>query len=59
MIRINIKKLVPYALLVMGMLLVVRGMNLGIPYLSPEIQKNEQNEEILGGCCTVDKPLKE
>ncbi len=53
--RINIKKVVPYALLIMGVLLVVRGMNLGIPYLSPEIQKNEQNEEVLGGCCTTDK----
>ena len=56
--RINIKKVVPYALLIMGVLLVVRGMNLGIPYLSPEIQKNGQNEEVLGGCCSSDQQFK-
>lgn len=57
--RINIKKIVPYALLIMGLLLVVRGMNLGIPYLSPEIQKNEQNEEVLGGCCSAENQFEE
>lgn len=33
--RSFIKKLTPYAFLLMGVLLVMRGLNLGIPYLSP------------------------
>lgn len=30
-----IRRLTPYAFLLMGLLLILRGMNLGIPYLSP------------------------
>ncbi len=33
--RSFIRKLTPYAFLLMGVLLIIRGMNLGIPYLSP------------------------
>jgi sulfite exporter TauE/SafE len=33
----NIRKLVPVTLFALGSLFVVRGMNLGIPYLSPKI----------------------
>lgn len=57
--KINLQKVVPYMLLVMGMLLVMRGMNLGIPYLSPEIQKTEMGEETLGGCCSADTQFEE
>lgn len=57
--RINISKIVPYMLLAMGMILVIRGMNLGIPYLSPEIQQTEIGEETLGGCCTADKQFED
>ncbi len=53
--KINVGKLVPYMLLIMGFMLVIRGMNLGIPYLSPEIQKTEQEQIVLGGCCSADK----
>ena len=53
--KINVSKLVPYMLLVMGFILVLRGMNLGIPYISPEIQKTETEQEVLGGCCKVEK----
>ncbi len=57
--KINIRKLVPYMLLIMGFMLVLRGMNLGIPYLSPEIQKTETEQKVLGGCCTTDKQFEE
>lgn len=50
--RINVSKLVPYMLLIMGFMLVLRGLNLGIPYLSPEIQQTETNSATLGGCCS-------
>ena len=33
--RSFIRKLTPYAFLLMGVLLIMRGLNLGIPYLSP------------------------
>lgn len=33
--RSFIRKLTPYAFLLMGVLLILRGLNLGIPYLSP------------------------
>lgn len=36
-VRNTIKKFVPVFLLIMGMLLIMRGLNLGIPYISPEI----------------------
>lgn len=52
--KINLQKIVPYMLLAMGMLLVMRGMNLGIPYLSPEIKKTENNEATMGGCCSAE-----
>lgn len=50
---INFKKLVPYALFFTGSLLFVRGMNLGIPYLSPKTERIEiSGMQQLGGCCT-------
>ena len=52
--KINLQKIVPYMLLAMGMLLVMRGMNLGIPYLSPEIKKTENNEATMSGCCSAE-----
>lgn len=41
--RNNMKKAVPYVVLFMGILLMLRGLNLGIPYLSPIIEnRNSQ-----------------
>jgi sulfite exporter TauE/SafE len=45
----NIKKLVPVTLLFFGSILVVRGMNLGIPYLSPKM--TVINNEVKMCCC--------
>jgi len=36
-VRIRLNKIIPYTLLVFGLLLVLRGSNLGIPYLSPQV----------------------
>lgn len=36
--RNNIKKLTPYIIAVMGILLILRGLNMGIPYLSPLLE---------------------
>ncbi len=46
---IKINKLIPYLSLTMGLLLIVRGLALGIPYLSPDI-KIEDNKP-MSSCC--------
>lgn len=40
--RNTMKKAVPYVMLLMGVLLILRGLNLNIPYLSPYLQANMQ-----------------
>lgn len=42
-----LRKLIPYAASLVACLLIVRGMNLGIPYLSPKIDKGQAE------CCKV------
>ncbi len=37
-VRTRINRVVPYLLTVVGLLIILRGMNLDIPYLSPKIQ---------------------
>jgi sulfite exporter TauE/SafE len=36
-VRIRLNKIIPYTLLVFGLLLILRGSNLSIPYLSPQV----------------------
>lgn len=38
LLRVHVKRFIPYAIGIMALLLIVRGMNLGIPYISPEIK---------------------
>lgn len=45
----HVKKLVPVMMFVFGGLFVVRGMNLGIPYLSPKVAI--EHNEIKASCC--------
>lgn len=45
----HLKKLVPVMMFVFGGLFVVRGMNLGIPYLSPKVAI--EHNEIKASCC--------
>lgn len=46
-IRVKINKFVPAFILLMGVAILLRGLNLGIPYLSPKI--NFANSEV--NCC--------
>lgn len=48
-IRHKINKAVPFIIATMAVLLVVRGLNLGIPYISPKIEKTAT--EIVTTCC--------
>lgn len=64
-LRNRINKLIPVLVVVVGLLFILRGLSLGIPYLSPEKQKIEQKfekslekstsgliQESKGACCT-------
>ncbi len=66
-IRNKINKLIPALVVVVGILFVLRGLSLGIPYLSPPKQKIEQKfekslktesaelqNETKGDCCKTD-----
>ena len=44
-IRRKINKLIPVLVVVVGLLFILRGLSLGIPYLSPPKQKIEQKFE--------------
>lgn len=37
-IKVRFRKIVPISILIFGILLVLRGANLGVPYLSPKVQ---------------------
>jgi len=52
--KFNFNKIVPYVILIMGILLVMRGMGLGIPLISPP-SKKINNVEVIGDCCSTDK----
>lgn len=45
----RIRRLVPVALFFMSALFILRGMNLGVPYLSPEI--SIEHNEVKARCC--------
>jgi sulfite exporter TauE/SafE len=53
--RQRLNKVVPYLLSVVGLLIVLRGMNLDIPYISPKISVSQQTTEeptnIEVSCC--------
>jgi len=44
-VRKRINKLIPTFMLVLAFLFILRGMNLGIPYVSPQIQQSEVVDE--------------
>ncbi|WP_163708921.1 sulfite exporter TauE/SafE family protein [Mangrovibacterium lignilyticum] len=52
-IRAKMRKIVPYFIVLLGVLFILRGMSLGIPYVSPKAEKLElhsaQNQE--ESCC--------
>lgn len=46
--RSRVRQVMPVFMLLLGMLLIVRGLNLGIPYLSPEA---DSQGRVLHSCC--------
>ncbi|MCW5907153.1 MAG: sulfite exporter TauE/SafE family protein [Chitinophagales bacterium] len=46
--RNNIRKVVPAFIAIMAVVLILRGMNLGIPYVSPELSKTDCTKH---SCC--------
>src|SRR3989344_2027322 len=48
-LRSKIVKIIPYSLALMSILLILRGLNLGIPYISP---KWEKDEIVINSCHT-------
>lgn len=51
-VRQRIRKLVPYFVGIMACLMILRGLNLGIPYVSPAFEKTEKQE--VKSCCSKD-----
>lgn len=51
--KFNFNKIVPFVILMMGILLVLRGMGLGIPFVSPP-SKKINNIEVIGDCCSAE-----
>lgn len=51
--RNKIKKAVPVISILVGIILIFRGLNLGIPYLSPMMKQQKQETKV--DCCT--KPM--
>lgn len=47
-IRNKLNKLVPYAIVLVGVILILRGMNLGIPFISPILPETVIEK---GSCC--------
>ena len=51
-VRIKMQRVVPYFVFLLGVLFILRGMSLGIPYISPKAEKLEPHVMIeKGSCC--------
>lgn len=48
-LRNRIRQAIPYLSVCVGLILIIRGLNLGIPYLSPSIQQEGTKTEV--SCC--------
>jgi len=46
--RKNIQKSIPYLTVFMGIIFILRGMNIGIPYISPKI-----STDVPSDCCKI------
>jgi sulfite exporter TauE/SafE len=51
-VRMKINKIVPYFAILIGILFILRGLNLGIPFISPKISNDEA---VVKECCTPSK----
>jgi len=45
--RNRMRRLIPYFIVLLGLIFILRGLNLGIPYLSPKYSVEKQQME----CC--------
>lgn len=59
-LRVKLSKAVPYVLTILGALVITRGLNLGIPFISPKIEmakevkmddQSKQEPEVTMSCC--------
>lgn len=51
-LRNRINKLIPYSIAVVAILLILRSMSLGIPYVSPQLEKQDLSQkEQVPACC--------
>ena len=50
-IRSKLNRYLPYLVTVVGILIILRGMNLDIPYLSPKVSFSEEKKEVVMDCC--------
>lgn len=53
-LRKKFQKAVPYVMVVFGALIIIRGLNLNIPYLSPQVKMNAE-KEVTMSCCSKAK----
>jgi uncharacterized protein len=49
--RSKINRYLPYIITLVGLLIVLRGMNLNIPYISPKVSFSEEKKEVIMDCC--------
>ena len=49
--RGKINKVLPYLVTLIGLIIILRGLNLDIPYLSPKISFSEKTKEIKSISC--------
>jgi sulfite exporter TauE/SafE len=51
--RNKVRRIIPIFIIILGILFILRGMNLGIPYVSPKTHKLEVKQEMKSGepCC--------
>lgn len=50
-IKTKMRKLLPVGAILLAALFILRGMSLGIPFISPKIEKNTSGETEVSGCC--------
>jgi len=54
-IKFNSNRFMPYIITILGLLIVLRGLNLGIPYISPKMEivaTSEKEMDMVISCCS-------
>lgn len=57
-LRQRLSRLIPFLLTLVGLMVILRGLNLDIPYLSPKIEmssKKSERKELIISCCPAKK----